>query len=140
MEQRLSLVTLGVLDLARARAFYESGLGFVKNNDEPEVAFFQLPGLVLALWSRSELAADAGVEDTGSGFSGVALAYNTRTRDEVDAIVAQAVQAGATLTRAAASTPWGGYSAYLADPDGHLWEIAHNPFWTIDADGRTSLR
>ncbi|RLV55714.1 VOC family protein [Aeromicrobium phragmitis] len=140
MDQRLSLITLGVADLARARAFYENGLGFVKANDEPEVAFYQLPGIVLALWSRAELAADAGVTDTGARFCGIALAHNARTREEVDAILARAVGAGAVLTRAGESTPWGGYSGYFADPDGHLWEVAHNPFWTIHADGRTSIR
>ena len=140
MEQRLSLITLGVADLARARAFYEQGLGFERGNDDDEVAFYQLPGLVLALWDRSELAADAGVEDAGPGFGGLALAQNQRSRDEVDAVIAQAERAGARVLKPASETEWGGYSGYVADPDGHVWEIAHNPFWTIHEDGRTTLR
>jgi len=140
MEQRLSLITLGVADLARARAFYEQGLGFERGNDDDEVAFYQLPGLVLALWDRSELAADAGVEDAGPGFGGLALAQNQRSRDEVDAVIAQAERAGARVLKPASDTEWGGYSGYVADPDGHVWEIAHNPFWTIHEDGRTTLR
>jgi len=140
MEQRLSLITLGVADLDRARNFYENGLGFVVANDEPEVAFYQLPGIVLALWSRAELAVDAGVRDDGATFSGIALAHNTREREGVDALVREAVAAGGTMLRSPAATEWGGYSGYVADPDGHPWEIAHNPFWTIHADGRTTLR
>ncbi len=139
MEQRLSLVTLGVADLARSRAFYENGLGFVKHNDEPEVAFYQLPGIVLALWSRQELATDAGVEDTGATFGGIALAHNARDRAGVDEIVAEALAAGGSLRKQPEPTPWGGYSGYIADPDGHLWEIAHNPDWPIDRDGSVSM-
>ena len=139
MEQRLSLVTLGVADLARARRFYEDGLGWRRGNAETGVAFYQMPGAILALWSRPDLAEDAGVADSGAQFSGLTLAYNARSRQEVDAVLAEAVAAGATLTKPAHETVWGGYSGYFADPDGHLWEVAHNPFWTIADDGAIRL-
>lgn len=140
MEQRLSLVTLGVADLARARRFYEDGLGWKRGNAEDGIAFYQMPGAILALWSRPALAEDAGVADPGtSPFAGVALAYNARSREEVDAVLAEALAAGATLRKAAHDTVWGGYSGYFADPDGHLWEVAHNPFWTIAEDGAIRL-
>lgn len=139
MEQRLSLVTLGVADLARARRFYEDGLGWTRGNAEEGVAFYQMPGSILALWPRPALAEDAGVEDAGAAFSGVALAYNARSRAEVDAVLAEAVAAGGTLAKAAHETFWGGYSGYFADPDGHLWEVAHNPFWVIAVDGAIRL-
>lgn len=140
MDQRLSLITLGVADLDRARAFYEDGLGFVKNNDEDEVVFYQLPGMVLALWPRSDLAADANLADTPPGFGGFALAQNVGSPAEVDAVLSAARAAGATIAKAADSTDWGGYSGYFTDPDGHPWEIAHNPYWHIAEDGTTSLR
>ncbi|HET7717628.1 MAG TPA: VOC family protein [Bauldia sp.] len=139
MDQRLSLVTLGVADLARARRFYEDGLGWKRGNDNADVAFYQLPGMILALWSRAALAEDAGVADSGAAFSGMALAFNARSREEVDAVLAEAVAAGATLVKAAHETFWGGYSGYFADPNNHLWEVAHNPFWTIAADGSVRL-
>jgi len=139
MEQRLSLITLGVRDLKRARRFYEEGLGWTRGNAQDEVAFYQAGGMVVALWARGDLAADAKLDETGSGFRGVALAYNARSRAEVDAVMAEAARAGATLPKAAAETPWGGYAGYFADPDGHLWEVAHNPFWTIEADGSVTL-
>jgi uncharacterized protein len=139
MEQRLSLVTLGVADLARARRFYEEGLGWKRGNENPDVAFYQMPGGILALWSRSSLAEDAGIGDSGAPFSGVALAYNTRSREEVDAVLAEAGAAGATVVKPPHDTFWGGYSGYFADPDGHLWEVAHNPFWTVTADGVVRL-
>jgi len=139
MEQRLSLVTLGVADLARARRFYEEGLGWQRGEGNEGVAFYQMPGGVLGLWSRSSLAEDAGVSDSGASFSGVALAYNTRSREEVDAVLAEAAAAGATVVKSAHETFWGGYSGYFADPDGHLWEVAHNPFWTVTADGVVRL-
>jgi len=139
MEQRLSLVTLGVADLARSRAFYEDGLGWRRGNTEDEVAFYQLPGLVLAIWSRAALAADAGLPDAPTGFAGFALAYNTRSRQEVDDVVARAGEAGGSVTKLPRATEWGGYSGYVQDPDGHLWEVAHNPDWTIGEDGSTSF-
>lgn len=139
MEQRLSLVTLGVADLARARRFYEEGLGWTKNNSEEEVAFYQLNGLILAVWTRADLAEDANVADTGATFSGIALAYNTRSHDEVDAVLAQAEAAGGMILKPAHEVFWGGYSGYFADPDGHAWEVAWNPGWSIDETGHVSM-
>ncbi|MGD9738823.1 MAG: VOC family protein [Bauldia sp.] len=138
MEQRLSLVTLGVADLGRAVRFYEA-LGWRRSNADEGVAFFQAPGMVIALWSRDQLAEDAGVSSEGSGFRGIALAHNTRDRAEVDAVLTEAAAAGAVIAKPAAATPWGGYSGYFSDPDGHLWEVAHNPFWTIGPDGGVKL-
>jgi catechol 2,3-dioxygenase-like lactoylglutathione lyase family enzyme len=138
MEQRLSLVTLGVADLARSRRFYEA-LGWRRSGDQAEVAFFQAAGMVLALWSRAALAADARVPAEGSGFAGIALAYNARTREEVDAVLAEAKAAGAEITKPAEQVFWGGYAGYFADPDGHLWEVAWNPHWTIAEDGSVRL-
>ena len=138
MEQRLSVVTLGTRDLARARAFYEA-LGW-STGAEPgdDVAFFQSGGMVVALWDRAKLASDNGVEDSG-GFGGVTLAHNVRSPAEVDAVVAEAEAAGARITRAPSETFWGGYSGCFADPDGHPWEVAHNPHWTLEADGSVKL-
>ncbi|MEZ5876262.1 MAG: VOC family protein [Tepidamorphaceae bacterium] len=138
MEQRVSLITLGVGDLMAAARFYESGLGWKRANSEPGIVFFQLPGMVLGLWSRKDLAEEAGVEDSGAGFSGMALAYNARSREEVDRVLDEAAAAGATLLKRAREVFWGGYLGYFRDPDGHVWEVAHNPFWTIAEDG--SLR
>lgn len=139
MEQRLSLVTLGVADLERARRFYEDGLGWRRGNAHAEVVFFQIGGAVLALWSRAALAADARLPATGSGFGGIALAYNTRSRDEVDRVLAEAEAAGGTILKPAEEASWGGYTGYFADPDGHLWEVAWNPGWTIGEDGGVTL-
>ena len=139
MEQRLSLVTLGVEDLARSRRFYEEGLGWTKNNAEEEIAFYQLHGLILALWTRPDLAEDAHIEDTGAAFGGMALAFNTRSHDEVDEILAEVAAAGGTVVKPAKEVFWGGYSGYFADPDGHAWEVAWNPGWAIDESGHISL-
>ena len=138
MEQRLSLVTLGVADLDRSRRFYET-LSWRRHGAHAEVVFFQAGGMVLALWSRRSLAADAHVPAEGSGFAGIALAYNTRSREEVDAVLDEASAAGAAIPKPAEETFWGGYAGYFADPDGHLWEIAWNPHWTIAADGSVRL-
>jgi hypothetical protein len=138
MEQRLSLVTLGVADLDRAQRFY-AALGWRRSNKEAEVAFYQAGGMVLALWSRQSLAADAHLPAEGSGFAGITLAYNTRTREEVDAVLDEAKAAGATIPKPAEDAFWGGYSGYFADPDGHLWEVAWNPHWTIAEDGSVRL-
>ena len=138
MEQRLSLVTLGVRDLARARTFYEA-LGWRPGLAVEDVVFFQTGGIVVALWGRDQLAADTGVRD-GGGWGGVTLAHNVRSPDEVDAVLAEAVTAGAALLRSGAATEWGGYSGVFADPDGHPWEVAHNPAWTITDEGATLLR
>ena len=138
MEQRVSLVTLGVRDLARARRFYEA-LGW-RTGAEPgdDVVFFQAGGLIVSLWDRAELAEDSGVEDSG-GWGGVTLAHNVRSADEVDSIVEEARAAGAEIVREPAETFWGGYSAAMVDPEGHAWEIAHNPRWTIRDDGSIEL-
>jgi catechol 2,3-dioxygenase-like lactoylglutathione lyase family enzyme len=138
MDQRLSVVTLGVADLARARAFYEA-LGW-RSSSKPEdgVVFFQSGGMVVALWSREELAGDSGTVD-GGGWGGVTLAHNVGSPAEVDAVIAEAEAAGATIARRGAETVWGGYSGVFIDPDGHPWEVAHNPFWGLDEDGSVRL-
>ena len=140
MEQRLSVVTLGVADLERSRRFYEEGLGWRRGNDHPEVVFFQIGGAVLALYPRPLLAEDAKVANDGQGFDGITLGYCTHTREEVAAVLAQAAMAGAKILKPAQDAFWGGYSGYFADPDGHTWEIAWNPDWTIEDDGSVSLR
>ncbi len=138
MDQRLSLVTLGVADIERAKAFYEA-LGWVTNTDPGMgVYFFQAGGMVVAVWDRAELAKDSGVEDSG-GWGGITLAYNTRTTAEVDAVIEEARAAGATITGEPAETFWGGYSGKFTDPDGHAWEVAHNPNWTVHPDGSVSI-
>jgi uncharacterized protein len=139
MEQRLSLVTLGVADVGRAVAFYEK-LGWVVGNDfdAQGVAFFQCGGMAVALWGREELAADSTVADDG-GWGGVTLAHNVGSPAEVDAVLAEAEAAGATVGRPGEATFWGGYSGVFVDPDGHPWEVAHNPHWTLADDGSVSL-
>jgi predicted lactoylglutathione lyase len=138
MEQRVSLVTLGVADVERSRTFYEA-LGW-HTNAEPgdDVVFFQAGGMIVALWDRAKLAEDSGVED-GGGWGGVTPAYNTRSAAEVDEVIEEARSAGATISREPGETFWGGYSAMFVDPDGHPWEIAHNPNWTIADDGSVTL-
>jgi catechol 2,3-dioxygenase-like lactoylglutathione lyase family enzyme len=138
MEQRLSLVTLGVADLAQSLRFYEA-LGWRRHGDQAEVAFFQAGGIVIGLWSRESLAEDARVPAGGAGFGGIALAYNTRAKEDVDAVLAEAEAAGATITKPAEEAFWGGYTGYFADPDGHLWEVAWNPSWTIAENGSVKL-
>jgi len=132
MEQRLSLVTLGVKDVAEGRAFYER-LGWQASSaSNAEVTFFQLGGIVLGLFGRAALAEDAGVADDGAiVFSGTALAHNCRDKAGVDALLAQAEMAGGKIVKPAQDVFWGGYSGYFADPDGHLWEVAWNPHFTI---------
>jgi catechol 2,3-dioxygenase-like lactoylglutathione lyase family enzyme len=138
VEQRLTLITLGVSDLARSRAFYEA-LGW-KTGAEPgdDVVFFQAGGLVLALWSRESLAEDSAVTDSG-GWGGVTLAHNVRSPAEVDAVLAEAEAAGADVPRHGAETFWGGYSGIFLDPDGHPWEVAHNPHWELTERGEVRL-
>jgi predicted lactoylglutathione lyase len=138
VDQRVSLVTLGVADLARARAFYEA-LGWV-TRAEPgdDVVFFQAGGMIVALWSREKLAGDSGVDDNG-GWGGVTLAHNVHSQAEVDSVIDEARRAGARIGREPAETFWGGYSAIFIDPDGHPWEVAHNPHWTLDEDGSIAL-
>jgi predicted lactoylglutathione lyase len=138
MDQRLSLLTLGVSDLARSRAFYEA-LGWTTGAAPgDDVVFFQTGCMVVALWSRASLAEDSGVEDSG-GWGGIALAYNTRSPDEVDAVIEEARAAGGAITREPGETFWGGYSAMFCDPDGHPWEVAHNPRWEITDDGSVRI-
>jgi predicted lactoylglutathione lyase len=138
MRQRVSLITLGVSDLARARSFYEA-LGW-KTGAKPEddVVFFQAGDMVLALWDRAQLAKDSCMEDT-PGWGGVTLALNFGSTEEVDAAIEEARGAGATIGREPAETFWGGYSAVMIDPDGHPWEIGHNPHWTVTEDGGVKL-
>jgi len=138
VEQRLSLVTLGVRDLARARAFYEA-LGWQTGaGADDDVVFFQAPAMIVSLWDRASLAADSGVVDGGS-WGGVTLAHNVRSPAEVDAVIEEARAAGATVAREPAETFWGGYSGVFVDPDGHPWEVAHNPHWRVADDGSTQL-
>jgi uncharacterized glyoxalase superfamily protein PhnB len=141
MDQRLSLITLGVADVGRAREFYER-LGWTMDggvDDETDhVAFFQTGGMIVALWDRGKLAADSGVED-GGGWGGVTLAYNVGSPEEVDTVIEEARAAGARIARDGAKTFWGGYSGAFVDPDGFPWEVAHNPNWTVHEDGSTTL-
>jgi hypothetical protein len=138
MEQRVSLFTLGVGDLERSRRFYEA-LGWKSGaSPDDEVVFFQAGCMIVALWDRARLAEDSVVTDNG-GWGGVTFAYNTRSPEEVDAVLAEAERAGATIGRPGAETFWGGYSGIFIDPDGHPWEVAHNPSWTITEDGATLL-
>ncbi|HEY7397668.1 MAG TPA: VOC family protein [Gaiellaceae bacterium] len=138
MEQRISLVTLGVADLPRARAFYERLGWTTRATPDDDIAFFQAGGLIVALWGRAQLAEDSGVEDAG-GFDGIVLAQNVASPEAVDAIFDEARAAGASITRPPAATFWGGYSGVFVDPDGHAWEIAHNPHWTLHDDGTVAL-
>lgn len=138
MEQRVSIITLGVGDLDRSRAFYEA-LGW-RGQEVEQTVFFQAGAMAVVLWGRDKLAADAGVgSGTGAGFGGLTLAQNVHSRDEVDTVMEQARAAGGTVTRPAAETFYGGYAGYFADPDGHLWEVAHNPGFTLAADGALIL-
>ena len=137
MKQRLSLVTLGVADLDRARRFYEA-LGWRETPRAEGVVFFQSGGMVVGLWSREALAADSGVDDTG-GWGGITLAHNVASPAEVDAVIDEARVAGAAIVREPAATFWGGYSGVFVDPDGHPWEVAHNPGWTLGEDGSIVL-
>ena len=131
MKPRISMITLGVRDLAAATKFYEAGLGFPRMDSPPEVAFFTLNGSWLGLYSRNALAEDATVPPEGNGFEGFTLSHNVTSEEEVDTVMSQALAAGATLVKAAQKVFWGGYSGYFKDPDGHLWEIAHNPYFWV---------
>jgi uncharacterized protein len=139
MRQRVSVVTLGVRDLARARRFYEA-IGWT-TGAEPgdDVVFFQAGDMVLALWDRARLAEDSCVDDA-PGWGGVTLALNVGSREEVDAVIDEARAAGASIGREPGETFWGGYSAVFRDPEGHPWEIAHNPHWTLTDEGGVRLR
>jgi uncharacterized protein len=138
MEQRVSVVTLGVADLERARRFYEA-LGWSSPTaDDEDVVFFPSAGMVLALWDRARLAEDSTVADTG-GWGGSTLAHNVGSPEEVDSVLREAEAAGATIGRPGASTFWGGYSGVFVDLDGHPWEVAHNPFWRMDEAGAITI-
>lgn len=135
MEPRVSIITLGVADLARARAFYER-MGFhAASASQGDIVFFQAGGLAIALYPRTALAEDATIAEAGSGFRGVTLAHNVREKAEVAAVLAEAQAAGARIVKPAQDVFWGGHSGYFADPDGHLWEVAWNPHLPILADG-----
>jgi len=139
MQPRLTLVTLGVSDIARARRFYEQ-LGFTASSaSQPTVTFMSAGGVVLSLFGRADLALDARVTDAPTGFAAITLAHNCRSEAEVDAVIAHAVACGATLKKSAQKVFWGGYAGYFADLDGHLWEVAYNPFMPLDAEGRMQL-
>ena len=140
MEPRISLITLGTRDLERAIRFYRDGIGWPTSSASGgDVAFFRTGGAVLALYPRDLLAADAQIEAIGSGFGGITLAHNVATREQVDAVLAEAVAGGATLLKAARTAERGGYSGYFADPDGHPWEVAWNPGFQLAADGSVQL-
>ena len=138
MEQRVSLLTLGVTDLARAKAFY-AGLGWSPAMDVEETVFYEAGGTVLVLWGREKLAADSGVADGGADWSGITMAHNVRTREEVHEVIEQARAHGADITREPAETFYGGYAGVFRDLDGHAWEIAHNPGFGLDASGSVIL-
>jgi catechol 2,3-dioxygenase-like lactoylglutathione lyase family enzyme len=138
MEQRVSVITLGVRDLGRAVAFYRA-LGWEPvPDDNDDVFFFQAGGLVFALWGRDQLAEDSAVTD-GGGWGGVTLAHNVRSPADVDEVIEQARAAGGRIGREPGTTFWGGYSGVFIDPDGHPWEVAHNPGWVLSADGSVQL-
>jgi catechol 2,3-dioxygenase-like lactoylglutathione lyase family enzyme len=131
MKPRISMITLGVRDLEASIEFYEQGLGFPRMESPPEVAFFTLNGTWLGLYGRDALAEDVGIPADGEGFRGVTLAHNVASEKEVDTVMDQAVRAGASMVKEPQKVFWGGYSGYFADPDGHLWEVAWNPFFWI---------
>ncbi len=142
MEQRLSMITLGVADLERAKAFYENVVGWKAAPGPPEIAFFDLGGVVFSLYPHDDLAKDmnAAADDSGDSASqGFALAHNVQSKEEVDLIFAQLKDKGAMILKEPEEAFWGGYSGYFSDPDGHAWEVAYNPHWAIKKDGRVSM-
>ncbi|MGE0221173.1 VOC family protein [Mycolicibacterium sp.] len=139
MEQRISMVTLGVDDVVASRRFFEEGLGWTAAGAYDGVVFYQLPGIALTLFGRDELAVDTGVPVDGR-FSGISIAINQRSEAEVDEAMAQARAAGATIVKPAEKTYWGGYSGYFTDLDGHVWEVAVMPAWVINDDGSVTIR
>ena len=138
MKESISLVTLGVADYARSRSFYEA-LGWSVALDIEETAFLQANGVVLVLWARDKLAADLAIEDDRASWGGIALAHNVASREEVNAVIEAAREHGATVTREPSETFYGGYAGHFTDPDGHAWEIAHNPGFTVGEDGSLTL-
>lgn len=139
MEQRISIVTLGVKDLATSRRFYVQGLGWKPVFENKEIVFFQTGGMVFALFLRDQLAADFHSETAEFGKSAMALGYNVRSQDEVDPLIARAAAAGAKILKPARKASWGGYSGYFADPDGFAWEVAWNPAWPVAPDGTVTF-
>jgi len=140
VEQRFTLVSLGVRDLDRAAKFYEEGLGWTRSSESNDsIVFFKMGGVLLGLYSWDGLAEDAKMSPEGSGFAGITIAHNARSKEEVDNILDTARAAGAKIQKPAEEVFWGGYSGYFADPDGHLWEVAFNPFWPLDDEGRPQL-
>jgi catechol 2,3-dioxygenase-like lactoylglutathione lyase family enzyme len=137
MQQQMSVVTLGIADLARSRRFYVEGFGWTPVFENQEIVFYQMNGFVLGAWLADRLAADSGRPAAPSG--GFALAHNTATREDVEPAMDRLLAAGGRLLRAAAAPPHGGYAGYVADPDGHAWEIAWNPAWPIDAEGHVAF-
>jgi predicted lactoylglutathione lyase len=138
VEQRVTVITLGVADLSRARAFYEALGWTTRAAPDDDVVFFQAGGMVISLWDQDSLAEDSGTA-IGQGFGRITLAHNVASPPAVDAVLEEAAVAGARITRAGGATFWGGYSGVFADPDGHHWEVAHNPHWTLAPDGTVAL-
>jgi uncharacterized glyoxalase superfamily protein PhnB len=140
MRQKLNLITLGVDNFEKAIDFYERGLGWKKSSaSQDDIAFFQLGGIVLGLYPRKLLAKDATVNDKGTGFSGITIAYNAKSEREVDEVLKEVEKLGATIIKPAQKVFWGGYSGYFKDIDGHLFEVAYNPFWEFDDDDNLIL-
>jgi catechol 2,3-dioxygenase-like lactoylglutathione lyase family enzyme len=137
MDQRISLITLGYHDRQRARDFY-TALGWTIGWTDDDVVFFEAGGMIFALWDRAKLTEDSGMQD-GGGWGGVTFAHLVGSPEEVDDVLAQAQAAGATIPRAGATRPWGGYSGIFVDPEGHPWEVAQNPSWTLHEDGSVTL-
>ena len=140
MRQKFNVITFGVSDFKRSLAFYEKGLKWKKSSASmDELALFPLGGIVLALHPRTDLAEDATVSAAGSGFSGMTISYNARSEQEVDDVLLEVEKLGATIVKPAQKVYWGGYSGYFKDPDGHLIEVAYNPFWTLDENDNLQL-
>jgi uncharacterized protein len=140
MEQRISILTLGVKDLARSRQFYADGLGWKPVYEDKQIVFFQAGGMIFGLFLAAELAKDFNADPASFGRAPIAMGYNVHTKDEVDPLIARALTAGASLLKPAHDAVWGGYSGYFADPDGFAWEIAWNPAWKLDADGTVTFQ
>jgi catechol 2,3-dioxygenase-like lactoylglutathione lyase family enzyme len=140
MRQKLNLITLGVRDLERAVTFYENGLGWKRSpGSAGDMLLFPLGGMILGLYPRHALAEDIGIKDEESGFSGITISYNAKSEKEVDEVLTKAKKAGASIIKEAQKVFWGGYSGYFRDPEGHLFEVAHNPFWEFDENDNIKL-